>query len=263
LAKLFGKRPTEPENKGFFPENRLEALLIQASTDSNTRADFYREFLNGEIFVLGETPSATIGAANKLDAGEKVLIREVNFDGRNVIPVFSSLRRLQESISENTNYLRLNGKSFIELVGFEKEIILNPGLAYGKQFLPGEIKNMLDGSVFHPQVQEMVIQKEQKAIIGEPAEYPEELIKRVRSLLQGRPEIRRAYLAWFSMDPSEKPHYLIAIDLTGDIKSVFDDIGKVVTDTLDPGKSVSMIQLRGSSGLENYFKDKKPFFERE
>ncbi len=34
FSKLFGKKPTASEKKKFFPENRLEALLMQAANDA-------------------------------------------------------------------------------------------------------------------------------------------------------------------------------------------------------------------------------------
>jgi len=263
FSNLFRKKSPPVTSKKFLPENRLETLLMQAAIDVKARSDFYKEFLSSDLFILGEISSSTVDTEYKLHEGDKVHIREMTFDGKSAIPVFSSLRRLRESITASANYVRLNGRSLIELVGVSKDVILNPGLAYGKQFLPNELKSMLDGSALHSQIQEIHIKENQQIIIGQPKEYPQELIDKLISLFGNRSNVERAYLAWYAMSQAEEPHYLIAIDLIGNVKPLFEEIGKIILDTLGPSKYIDIIPLRGGSSLENYFKSQKPFFQKE
>ena len=53
-------------------------------------------------------------------------------------------------------------------------VMLNPNLDYGKYFTAAEIERMLDGSIFA--LQHHVFEKETQVLIGQPEQYPSELV---------------------------------------------------------------------------------------
>ena len=110
-------------------------------------------------------------------------IQHIEKDDISWLPIFSSLQRLQQFISSESNYLQLKARDFFEITR-GAHIVLNPSFDYGKEFIPQEITEMLDGSIFKP-TQTYVAQKETKVLIGQPANYPHKLAKALSEYFSG------------------------------------------------------------------------------
>lgn len=260
FSKLFGKKPSPPKHKDFYPENRLEALLMQAANDASARPEFFKELLAADLFVLiipGEYQAGRFVA----QSGDVLSIKGVNFEGRNRIPVFTSERRLREFIQTNDHQAKLNGQALLSMIAARnEEIILNPTSSYGKEFTKEEIASLVNGSMFQPK--KHVIDKETKVLIGTPKEYPAHVVKALIAYFQKSPEVKKAYVAQIH-DPnsSEVPHLIFAIQVDGDFRPIASDLGLIFQSTLKAGRFADMIQL-GQGGLDDYFKTQKPFFQR-
>ncbi|HYS45611.1 MAG TPA: SseB family protein, partial [Rhizomicrobium sp.] len=81
----------------FIPENELERALVKAVQDRETAPDFYRLLLDSNLLVLGSvegqedaTEQFTLAPGGRLNlvTGQK--------DGSQFLPVFSSLKRMQD-----------------------------------------------------------------------------------------------------------------------------------------------------------------------
>ena len=245
----------------FHPENRLEALLVRATSDAGVRPEFYRAFLEAEILVIGQSDSNKSGRF-AAETNTPLQIMEINIEGRRLIPMFTSLRRLQEYLQEEASYIQINCRALLETVGPEKGLILNPASAYGKEFVPAEVAALVDGSIFKP-VQEHTIPERQEVLIGTPSEYPEKLINGLCSLFKTNPKVRRAYVAQIQIAESGEPaHLLIAIDADGDFAALASECGIVVKETLGPEKFADLVRLQ-DSGLQDYFQQpSQPFYEK-
>jgi SseB protein C-terminal domain/SseB protein N-terminal domain len=261
FSKLFGKKPTASETKKFFPENRLEALLMQAAKDPGTRPEFYKELLATDLFVLiipGNHPHGRYVAQE----GDTLSIKGINVEDRKLIPVFTSERRLREYIQAQDNQAKLNGHALFSMIAAMNDgIVLNPGASFGKEFTHSEIVSLVDGSIF--QSKQYTIAKETKVLLGMPKEHPTKTINALLNYFQGKPQIKKAYFAQIhAPDSGEPPHIIFAIQVDGDFHPIASDLGIIFQGTLAEGEFADLIQLGQSSSLDDYFLGQSPFFER-
>lgn len=260
FSKLFGKKPAHSESKKFFPENRLEALLMQAANDPGVRPEFYKELLAADLFVLivpGDRPHGRYVAQE----GDTLSIKGINVEGRKLIPIFTSERRLREYIEAQDNLAQLNGRVLLSMIAAQNDgAVLNPASSFGKEFTQQEVASLIDGSIF--QAKQQVLTKETKVLIGMPKEYPAKAVNALSSYFQGRPEVKKAYFAQIHMpDSGEPPHLIFAIQVEGDFRPIASDLNLVFQDTLGTGQFADLIQL-GQGHMDDYFKDQQPFFQR-
>ena len=246
----------------FDPQNLLEQSLMQAASDPAHRPQFYRDLASADVFIIQEGPIESPGGA-VLKQGQTVRIRHMESNGKNYIPVFSSLPRLQAVLREEAAFLSMNA---IELMKLTRgaEFILNPGSDYGKEFTKGEIASIVDGSIWQP-TESYVAKKDEQVRIGQPANYPTELASALARYFKTQKGVKRAFLAhFFNPQQDEKPHTLIAIEFSGDWNPIMAGAGMVAQGVKVPDPPVDFLAMTGNGGIEDYFrKDCKPFYERK
>jgi hypothetical protein len=191
-----------------------------------------------------------------------VKLRTWERDGHPVVPLFSSLLRLQASLDAQATYLAVNA---LELLRITKgaNLILNPGAAYGKEFTAAEVASILDGSLWKPTASHTVA-KPTKVMIGQPSNYPHELVAALGRYFQTKPGVRRAYLALY-VDPERDTngHTLIAIEMIGDWNDVASGAGLVGANVVIPNPPIDFMQITGKAGIEDHFRASvKPFYEK-
>lgn len=243
--------------------NELEERLMQAANDPASRPDFYKTLLASDVFVIGSTDSGGEGVTT-LPTGAKLSI--VNWekkDGTRVIPFFTSLETLQRALKEESRYVSLPAKSFFELTK-GSFLVLNPASPYGKEFFPNEVQALLEtGMNRAPQTR--VVQKETRVLLGQPANYPSEMVTALTSLLSKRPAVKAAYLCQM-VDPtvSKEPVLVVGFEGDGDLGEAMKDAGFVVADTAPKGRPVDFVIVKsGEPGLSGYMLGSvKPFYER-
>jgi hypothetical protein len=260
FSKLFGKKLSSPQNKKFFPENRLEALLMQAVNDPGIRPEFYKELLIADLFVLivpGNHPQGTYVAQE----GETLSIKGINVEGRKLIPVFTSERRLRQYIQTQDNLAQLNGRVLFAMIAAQNNgIVLNPASSYGKEFTAQEVDSLVNGSIFEPRQQ--IITQETKVLVGMPKEYPTKVVDSLSSYFQGKPEVKKAYVAQIHMpDSGEPPHLIFSIQVDGDFQPIASDLSVIMQSTLETGQFADLVQF-GQGSLDDFFKTQEPFFKR-
>ena len=245
------------------PTNDLEQRLKLATDDPASRPEFYEALMGSEVFVIGQTDSGGEGATT-IPAGAKLSI--VNWeknDGSPIIPFFTSLEALQRALKEEARYVALPARSLFELT-LGSFLVLNPSSPYGKEFFPNEIQALLDTGMNHvPQTR--VFQKETKVLLGQPANYPSEMVSALSSLLAKHSAVKAAYLCLMhDSSTSEKPTLVVGFEGEGDISKAMQAAGSVAVDTAPKGELVDFTLLRrGEAGLSDYmFKSVKPFYER-
>lgn len=245
------------------PTNDLERKLMLAADDPTSRPEFYEALLGAEVFVIGFTDTEGEGVAT-IPAGAKVSI--VNWeknDGTPIVPFFTSLETLQKALKEEARYLALPARSFFEIT-LGSYLILNPASPYGKEFLPNEVKALLDTGMNHaPQTR--VVQKETKVLLGQPANYPSEMVSALTTLLAKHSAVNAAYLCLMhDASTSEKPTLVVGFEGEGDLSKAMQAAGSVAADTVPKGEPVDFTVLKkGEAGLSDYmFKSVKPFYER-
>jgi len=243
-------------------ENELERALRLAADDPAQRPDFYRLLIEAQIYVIGETARPGTGSQD-LDKGDRVSIQNWQRpDGSPIIPFFTSLPALQRAISEQVSYLCLPARSLFEMTR-GASFLLNPKSDYGKELLPGEIEALLSvGTNSMPQTR--VVEKQTQVLLGQPKEYPTEMVAALSRFFSRRPNVKAAYLVLMH-DPSvdKRPHLLVGMMATGDFEKVSQEAGSVITGTAPRGEPVDIYRVaENDKGLSSYFlREVKPFYE--
>jgi hypothetical protein len=240
----------------------LEHALRLAATDPSARPDFYRQLLEAEVIVIGESQARPEGAWQAQE-GESIALQHWSKpDGTAVLPFFSSLAALQRALEHEVTYYQLPARALLEMTQ-GATLVLDPRSDYGKEFSPGEIVALLAGGLTRA-AEPRVFEQDTQVLLAQPAERPEALIGGVRAFLDKRPAARRAWLALMhipSQDP--EPHLVIGIEADGDAGTLLAEIGNVAADLSDAGP-VDLVQVRaGEEGLSRYFLEQvEPFFQR-
>lgn len=247
----------------FDPQNDLERSLMKAAEDPAHRPQFYRVLVESEIFIIqhGERPPEKEERIT-LNEGKDIQIANIEIQGNLYIPIFSSVPRLQAAITDEVAYLGINALDFLEMT-MGSALILNPGSDYGKEFTPQEAASIVDGSIWQP-VERYVAKKETEVLIGQPKNYPKELVDALIRFFKTKKQVKRAWVAHFSNpDRDEKPHTLIAVEVRGEFEEIMSEAGIVAQNIPIPDPPVDFLPITGSGGIEDYFvKETKPFYER-
>lgn len=142
IFDIFKKRKTDST----FPENELEKSLMQAATNISAQKDFYQKLLWNQLYVLTGKNSVSEEGIQTLE--KDTTVQFVTFEGGQ-IPVFTSTNRIFDKgiIKEVVPYLSLKGQDLFE-VAKGATFILNPYSHYGKELIPEEIENLMNGTIY-------------------------------------------------------------------------------------------------------------------
>ena len=238
----------------------LEMLLQKAAITPAYREEFYKRLLTDNLVVITQDGGLP-GGSTTLEKDTEVNI--VSYpDGK--IPVFTSTQRIFDKgvVKEQVTFLEMKGENHFGLaVG--ATFLLNPYSDYGKEILPSEIEHMLNGIPLTHSKKQIKIEKETPVQIGQPVNYPTEIIIALRQLFSDKQNIKAAYMGWiYNPASTDPPHYIFAIDGEGDIENITDEAGYVAKNFLTPEDIIDFIRIDNSVGLSDYFlKQTKPFYE--
>lgn len=153
IFDIFKKKKTDST----FPENELEKSLMQAATNIAAQKVFYQKLLWNQLYVLTGEQSVSEEGVQTLE--KDTTVQFVTFEGGQ-IPVFTSTNRIFDKgiIKEEVPYLSLKGQ---DLFGVAKgaTFILNPYSDYGKELIPEEIENLMNGTIYD-KIDEIEIENE-------------------------------------------------------------------------------------------------------
>ena len=249
-----------------FQEKKLEELLIKAANEPAHRPEFYSALLKSTIYVIGDTgKNSTAAGQQNLEAGSQINIQSWETqDGKPVIPFFSSLETLQKSIDNELSYLALPANSFFEMT-LGSTLFLNPKSDYGKEFTSNEVEQLLKNGLSQAATQR-VVEEETKVLLGQPENYPTQMIDSLTQLLAKHSNVKKAYLALMhdtSID--ENPHLIVGIEAEGDIEKVISEVGNVAANSAPDGEVVDLFRVNlNESGLSQYFiESTQPFYVRK
>lgn len=118
-------------------------------------------------------------------------------------------------------------------------LILNPRSSRAKEFMPQEVRHLLDHGIERDAVRRTV-QEETRMLIGQPASNPSKMVESLSLLLAKHDNVERAFLALMH-DPStdDKAHLIVGIDAEGDVEQLMREAGSVAADTSPDGGPVS------------------------
>ncbi|WP_417069861.1 enhanced serine sensitivity protein SseB C-terminal domain-containing protein [Niveibacterium terrae] len=234
-----------------------------AADDPASRPEFYEALMGSDVFVIGHADSEGEGVSTIPGGAKLSIVNWEKKDGTPVIPFFTSLETLQRALTEEARYVALPARSLFE-VTLGSFLVLNPASPYGKEFFPNEIKALLDTGMNHVP-QSRVVQRETNVLLGQPANYPSEMVSALTALLAKHSVVKAAYLCLMhDSSASEKPTLVVGFEGEGDLSKAMQAAGSVAADTAPKGEPVDFTVLkRGEAGLSDYmFKSVKPFYER-
>jgi hypothetical protein len=244
------------------PENKLEHSLIKALQDSAYYPQFYSDFLESDIFIIQHGLLPIKSGISVLHEGQEIKIQKIEVNGKLYLPAFSSLTRLQATLQEEAGFIALNAQEFLKMAR-GSDILLNPGSDVGKEFSREEIQSILEGSVWNAS-ESYYVEKETQIMIGQPANYPNDLTKTLIRLFRRIWEVEQAYLAhFFNPERDEKPHTLIGLKVSSNWDQVVSQAVIVARGIEIPDPPVDFIQIAGKGEVQDYFLNEcKPFYRR-
>ena len=142
ILDIFKKKKTDSS----FPQNELEQCLMRAASETSAQKEFYQKLLWNQLYVLTTEDDAIKEGLQTLETDTTVQF--VTFeDGQ--IPVFTSTNRFFDKgvIKEEVPYMSLKGQDLFELAK-GATFVLNPYSDYGKELIPEEIENLLNGTIY-------------------------------------------------------------------------------------------------------------------
>ena len=242
----------------------LEAALAKAADDPASRPEFYTTLLESRVFIIGHSDSPEPEGKYTVSAGEKLSI--VNWeksDGTPVIPFFGSLEALQRALKEEARYVQMPARTLFEIT-MGSTLVLNPASPYGKEFFPHEIKALLETGM-NQVARPRTVQEGTQLLLGQPSNYPSEMVAALTRLLAKHPAIVAAYLC-LSHDPAadEKPTLVVGVLAEGDVTQALREAGTVAADTIPEGDVVDFVRLKqGEEGISQYMlSEVPPFYQR-
>ncbi len=171
----------------FEPRNEIEALLVRASADPAARPAFYRAFLDAVLWVAGEHGP---GGAPRMLAAEH--------GGRSCAFAFTSEERVAALGRPVPALLRAQGRAVLDILPSDASLLLNVGSAYGKEFVPLEIRALLDGSLLAvPRRAE--VPAGAIVLVGPPPVPMPTLVSKLRGRLETLPGVAAAWLGWIEL----------------------------------------------------------------
>ncbi|HSH66153.1 MAG TPA: enhanced serine sensitivity protein SseB C-terminal domain-containing protein [Bacteroidia bacterium] len=245
----------------FDNENLLETVLRKSTTEVAYRQEFYKRLLSDRLVVL--TTKMNAKEINENFGKEKKVNVLLLKDGR--IPVFTSKGKIFDKgiIKQEVTFMEIKGKDLFTL-SKGATFVLNPYSDYGKELLPNEIGDMLNGKLAVDNPAKIVTKKETKIQIGQPVNYPMGMVNALKTLFAEQPPVKNAFLGWISNPASgQPPHYIFALDVESDVQTIINEAGAVVKQFLQPNEIVDFIQVDNNGGLSDYFQKKtSPFYVR-
>jgi hypothetical protein len=242
----------------------LEEAVKKAANDLAACGDFYRRFLDSEIYVPhGNTPEELKIERGRLSVGAQLKLPSIAVDGLNYVPVFSSLENLSKAITQGMQYIRINARNFLEIVR-GAHVVLNPG-GYGKNFLPQEIEAMLSGEVFKEDygqsIRSIKTEKPEQVLLGQPKNYPHKLVDALKSEFLKNAHVERAFLAHgFIPSQGAEPHTIIGIE-ADDYRTVVNSLEPLLKSVIGKHEIVDFVSIQAGNTIAEYMlKETQPFY---
>jgi hypothetical protein len=256
LFDRFKKKVRETENNVSF-----ETLLEKAADEPAYRAEFYKRLLAEKFVVITKDRELPVG---QYEAKEDTPVNISSFgDGR--IPVFTSTGRIFDKgvIKQQVAFLELEAEALLKMLP-GKTLILNPYSDYGMVLLPNDIEMLLDGTFFSDNIKPVEVKKHSTYKIGQPEKYPTEVARSLIELFSNRPNVYAAYLGWIQYSQTdEPPHYVFAIDSTGDWDSLIQEAGFTSKQILADEEIVDFVKINNNGGISDYFiNETTPFYKK-
>lgn len=231
----------------FEPENDIERLLMRASAEPAERPGFARALMDAEVFAVLVSDGAKIMPGSDgnavIPAGAKLSMPTATRGEEKLLPFFSARSRAKTWFKGDHVVAPERTRDLFERSP-NAHFILNPGSDYGKEFTPGEVKQLLAGH-FDPGPRTITIEKPDQVLLAHPKETPVDLIEALGRELQAVKSVQGAWLM-LAMRAGEQ-NWMLGVDHDGSWQDVRAAIGRAITGDVLGGRMLDALPLAGSS----------------
>jgi len=215
--------------------NELDRAVMAMQRSQAGAPALYRQLILGELsFLLPFHPEMVDGGRMQLQNGSPFpFCVQTETDGREVVPIFSSEARLEESLQKgNTPSNRflcgtMPAVQVLELIGKSGlAAVLNRGCATGELTLPADLLcELADGSIFA--LADSGETRRAAVVTLNPADYPTDLIQRAFEFIRQHRAFRAAWVFALPDDPAapgETRKYQLLFLMSPQDKLLFRDL---------------------------------------
>ena len=234
----------------FEPENDIERMLMRAATEPAARPAFARALMDAQIYVVFVSDKPSIaGPDGKLTvpAGAKLSLQAATRGEEKLVAFFTAPSRAREWFKGRGDHIVLSDKARDLFVRHHNaSFFLNPGSAYGKEFLRGEILALLNGH-FGDEPKTETFQKGEQILLAHPKEIPADLIAALARELGALNSVRCAFLMLAQRSGKSEPSWMLGVDDNGSWEDVRAAIGRALKDDVLSGWMLDAVSLQSSS----------------
>jgi len=220
------------------PSNPLEQALFNSAANNSLLPTFYELLMKSNVFILGSISGKEAGTFNINEDQEFDIQHWENEEDQSpVIPFFSSLQILQQTIPDDAPYIEIPATTFMEMT-LGVSLVLNPNTDYGVELDFPDVSNLL-GLNPEEQLREQDddYDEEDEMFLGILDQRPKDLCKAMTAVFSNYPEVETAYIAAIQVpSESKEAHLLVGLegskgDLDSVIPSIADDIPEEANDS--------------------------------
>lgn len=182
--------------------NELDRAVMAFQRSQAAAPDLYRRLISGELcFLLPFHPEMVEGGKMSVQNGSPFpFCVQTESDGVEVVPIFSSEARLEESLRKSNTPLNqflcgtMPAVQVVEIIGkCGFEAVLNRGCVTGEIILPPELlSDLADGSIFRLDGSRDTIRAAVNTL--NPADYPTDLVQRAFEFIRHHRAFRAAWV---------------------------------------------------------------------
>lgn len=182
--------------------NELDRAILAMQRSSAAAPELYRQLTQGELFfLLPYHPEMEAGARMQIQNGSPLpFCVQTEPDGQEVVPIFSSETRLEESLQTGEvppqRFLcgAMPAVQVLELIGAcSLRAVLNRGCATGELTLPPDLLcDLADGSIFES-IRPSELQHAAVTVL-DPADYPTDLVQRAFEFIRTHRAFRAGWV---------------------------------------------------------------------
>ena len=190
--------------------NELDRAVMAMQRSQAGAPELYRRLILGELsFLLPYHPEMVDGGRMQVQNGSPFpFCVQTEADGREVVPIFSSAARLEESLRKGdappNKFLcgTMPAVQVLELIGKSGlAAVINRGCTTGELTLPADLLcDLASGSIFSPT--EPREAKRAAVVVLDPADYPTDLIQRAFEFIRQHQTFRAAWVFGLPDDPA-------------------------------------------------------------
>jgi hypothetical protein len=232
----------------FEPENDIERMLMRAATEPAARPAFARALMDAENFIVlacdrplvpGPDGKATV------PTGARLTMKTATRDEQQLIAFFTAPSRAR-AWYKGEHIVAPDKARDLFARHHNESFFLNPGSAYGKEFLPGEVKGLLNGH-FGDEPETEIIEKPEQVLPAHPKEIPTDLIAALGRELGALKSVRSAYLMLAMRSSKSGQSWMLGVDHNGSWEDVRAAIGRALKGDVLSGWMLDAVSLDRTS----------------